>query len=78
MVVMVTFVIKWRVKNLNLVIFDHYGVFWQKSNIGFLDNFNFQNNHPSAKKTTSSLLKIFKRSVSRSLAFTVSVRAASD
>ncbi len=34
-----------------MVIFDHYGVFWQKTNIGFLDNFHFQNDHPRAKKS---------------------------
>ncbi len=47
---MVTFVTKWPVKNLTLVIFEYYGVFWQKSNIGFQDNFHFQNDHPRVKK----------------------------
>ena len=40
-----------------MVICDHCGIVWQKSNIGFWMNSQFQNHHPSYKITASSLLK---------------------
>ena len=55
---MVTSVARKPIKNQTMVICDYYGIVWQKSNIGFWVNFQFQNRHPRYKITVSSLLKV--------------------
>ena len=45
------------IKTQTMVICDCYGIVWQKLNIGFWVNFQFQNHHPRYKITVSSLLK---------------------
>ena len=54
---MVTSVARKPIKNRTMVICGYYGIVWQKSNIGFWANFQFQNHHPWYKITVSSLLK---------------------
>ena len=55
---MVTSVARELIKNQTMVICD-YGIVWQKSNIGFWVNFQFQNHHPRYNISTLSLLKLY-------------------
>ena len=50
-----------------MVICDYYGIVWQKSNIGFWVNFQFQNYHPRYKITVSSPLKWMRQNQSESI-----------
>ena len=42
---MVTFAAWKSINNQTMVICDYHGILWQKSNIGFWVNFQFQNRH---------------------------------
>ena len=60
---MVTSVARKPIKSQTMVICNYYGIVWQKSNIGFWVNFQFQNHYPRYKITVSSLLKVPRRHV---------------
>ena len=54
---MVTSVARKPIQNQTMVICGYYCIVWQKSNIGFWANLQFQNRHPKYEITVSSLLK---------------------